>query len=260
MRNITAAAVAALAAAALAGGLATSASAATAPTIKITGASVSAQPGYYPIPAGPVVQVEATAKFDTHGVKVTDFRLLVDGKPVPNDSTGDVTYFGKTTVYTSSEPNSAYPVIPGTSFKVSPGRHALVDEIIGANGKVLARSASFTVTIPKQKAAAQPKLAYTLTQQGVNYGYFEITAPSPVVLDTAPYVLSFDLPTGQTMTEDSNGGSFTQSGTHVTFTGPDYATQVGLSPSGSFRFFFSTSGPAFGPVSNVTIDGIPVSH
>ena len=258
MRNITAAAVAALAAAALTGGLATSALAATAPTIKITGASVSTQPGYYPTPAGPVIQAQATARFDSHGVKVTDILLLVDGRPVPDNSTGAVTtYFGKLTWGTGTQID--YESIPGTGFKVSPGRHALVNEIIGVNGKVLAKSPSFTVTVPKQTAAVQPKLAYTLTQQGDNYGYFEITAPSPTVLDAPTYVLNFDLPAGQTMTADSNGGSFTQSGTRVTFTS-GAGDQVGLSPQGSFRFYFSTSGPAFGPVSNVTIDGIPVSH
>lgn len=234
----------------LVGGLATSASASTSarasvapPTIKITGAFVSTQPGYYPTPAGPVIQVQATAKFDKHGVKVTDILLLVDGRTAPT-STGvvDTTYFGELTWWTSTVGDSSSP-IPGNSFKVSPGKHVLVNEIIGVNGKVLAKSAPLTVEVPKQEAAVQPKLTYT-----VNYhpytdhsGWVEITIHSAtdVTLDTGTHVLKVTTDVG-------------------VLTATWYPGNMGIGPGfGSPVFGLDVNETPV--ISSMTLDGIPVT-
>jgi hypothetical protein len=41
-------------------------------TIKITGADIYTTPGYYPTPAGPVIQVTSNAKFSKTGTDVTE--------------------------------------------------------------------------------------------------------------------------------------------------------------------------------------------
>lgn len=237
-----------LAAGPTAGGLASSAQAKTVPTpkyctsslfqqcasIKIIGVSIDTPPGYYPTPAGPIIQVTSSAKFSKAGVQVTDFRLLVDGRLVPESNT----YFGSGSVGVLYGANRASistdegESIPGTAFPVAAGRQSLVTEVIGVNGAVLAKSAAYTVTVPEQAAAVRPKLTYTAST------YY-----------TWPM-------------SDSSSEVITQSGNTVTITSASGLVSLGGSNYYSgleFSCDTTTTAPPALVLGSVTFDGIPVS-
>jgi hypothetical protein len=241
---------------------------AAAPSIKITGASISTPPGYYPTPAGPIIDATSSAQFSNAGTQVTDFRLLVDGKLVPENDT----YFGSGSVGVlygadpgisiSTEPSLPGMVIPGTAFPVSPGRHVLTTEVVGVGGAVLASSAGYTVTVPEQAAATKPKLTYTASNNWtyggyLNQGQITISSATTAVLDAPSSVLTFTLPAGVTLDPDNNPG-VTQSGTTVTITGSGNIYLAGIN---SYGAAFDYDGAELSPltIGSVTLDGIPVS-
>jgi hypothetical protein len=204
------------------------------------------------------------------GTDVTDFRLLVDGKLVPKNYTAfgsgsvGVIYGTYTTGMSTDDYNSS---ISGTSFPVKVGKHALVYEILGVNGSVLATSASYSVTVPKQAAAVKPTLTYTATDQSYapyfNVGNIDVYSATTGTLDATPNVLSFTVPAGVTLTDaDGAQPNVTQSGTTVSIT---EARDVSLALPGSqwppsFGFSYQ-SGNMSAPltISSVTLDGIPVT-
>lgn len=201
-------------------------------------------------------------------MQVTDFRLLVDGKLVPESDTA----FGSGSVAiiygsygASGGTDPSYELIPGTAFPVSAGRHSLVMEVIGVNGAVLATSPSYTVTVPKQPAAVRPTLTYIAPGQGTYEGYesIDIHSATAVILDTPSMVLTFTVPTGvnvtesQTWTPTSSGVS--QSGNVVTLTGSGSWSPSYINAQNSFSVQFGYLAVPVA-VSNVTLDGIPVSQ
>ena len=284
MKILKLAAIPALALAASAFAYAPAANAATAPcthscgaTIKITGAYVNQPVGYYPTPAGQVITANATATFSKTGTDVTDFRLLVDKKLVPEQDTAfgsgttGVVYGSYTTGAATNygDYNNGSPLIPGTTFPVKAGTHSLTYEIIGIKGAVLATSAAYTVTVPKQAAAVKPKLTYSISNPNVQTGgcytatgeitttcYYgssiNVSSSSGVIFDAPNGVLTFTLPAGDTLL-DNNGGA-TQSGSTVTIPYPNTGL-YGMSASYGQPFQFDYTGTAL-TTSTVTLDGI----
>jgi hypothetical protein len=261
-------------------GLASTASASTTPTyctssffqkcaaIKITGVSIGTPPGYYPTPAGPVIDVTSSAEFSGAGVQVTDFRLLVDGKLAPEYDT----YFGSGSVGVlygadpgisiSTDGYNPNERIPGTLWPVSPGKHVLTTEVIGVNGAVLATSPSYTVAVPAQGPAVEPTLTWAYAPQWTyeSYEAFTVSSAVPVILDAPTSVLTFDVPAGVTVdgsnfNDSNNDGTVTQAGNTVTLT-----MSAGLSLSNTYPLiveFWDVIPPV--AISSVTLDGIPVS-
>ena len=143
--------------------------------------SINTPPGYYPTPARPIIDVTSSAEFSGAGVRVTDFRLLADGKLAPEYDT----YFGSGSVGVlygadpgisiSTDGYNPNEFIPGTLWPVSPGKHVLTTEVIGVNGAVLATSPSYTVAVPAQGPAVEPTLTWAYAPQWTYESYEAFT-------------------------------------------------------------------------------------
>lgn len=107
--------------------------------------------------------------------------------------------------------------ISGTGFPVKAGTHTLKYEILGVKGAVLATSAAYTVTVPKQAAAVKPKLTFKAPGSETYEGFesIDISTASAATLDASSWVLTFTVPAGATIVagQTSPSGTASQSGT-----------------------------------------------
>ena len=264
-RIITAAAGLALTAG-LAGGLAAPASAAVrpppclsffqrcsaAPTIKIAGVDIS------PVWPNPTFALDWTARFSKAGTQVTDFPAFIDGVRVPEPNGP---WFGgeADTLYGTYGPT-------GQSGNITPGRHTLTVEVIGAGGAVLATSNRYTVTV---RQPVRPSLTCTFTSTSYGSeeggGFYDfglgivITSSAPIDIPGG-WTLIFTFSGSQVLGEDLDGlpsynqPGYAQSGATVTYTDPYDQTLIS-----GYELEVSYEGTSTTPATftGVAVNGVP---